>query len=710
MLIKHFMLLFFFLTFLVNVEAKNKKITKEPILLTEKGKNLQTRYEEELHELKMSLEKVLPNIAPSLRESYFKARLSQTQAEKNLVVAKKEAGRVAKARGLVGHAKNHWIAKAEKGILDSIDKFAAAKTDAERETAKAELDKWEKGKQAGINALKEREAMLSEALADEPILNKNLASSQSKLEHAKSVTLTTVSSLNLDIFLENEDNDHHFLKFMTLSLATPRGLANFTQKGEKEEALIDSLLDQKLLMRQILVADGPNGGNFGRAMEIYSSILSQSQMAKAGVLQRLAVAVALEHAQPFSQRNPVAMEDGPESIDPVMRYAHYEKAFLAGELDPSFDQQSTWALRMVVNGYEPDETLAWGREMLRNYRPDHITMKDYRWRYVAAVRTDIRYGSQDNKFDQPELQFFQNILKNGGICGRRAFFGRFILRAFGIPTTARPQPGHAALAHWTPEGWVVCLGGGWGIGSTKTRYKKDLDFLANSQARENMEGFLKVKRAQWVGHLVGEEPVYGLHSKNEPGLWFGVSLYEQKRIIEAIEAKVLAAVGEDIGEANESKVKEKVVDVKVREADREIILHKDGSMTIPAVATTKPTNNTAKIKFMKSHLGGMQLHYERTGKGKETFEYEVDIEKAGKYSLTARVVTPSWKQHLFISINNSEELVDMALPFTVGQWDMTEPVELNLSKGKNTLRFSRQEERLKGISVKDFKLSPVEKS
>ena len=91
MLIKHFMLLFFFLTFLVNVEAKNKKITKEPILLTEKGKNLQTRYEEELHELKMSLEKVLPNIAPSLRESYFKARLSQTQAEKNLVVAKKEA-------------------------------------------------------------------------------------------------------------------------------------------------------------------------------------------------------------------------------------------------------------------------------------------------------------------------------------------------------------------------------------------------------------------------------------------------------------------------------------------------------------------------------------------------------------------------------------------------------------------------------------------
>ena len=60
---------------------------------------------------------------------------------------------------------------------------------------------------------------------------------------------------------------------------------------------------------------------------------------------------------------------------------------------------------------------------------------------------------------------------NGGVCGRRAFFGRFILRAFGVPTIARPSRGHAALARFTPEGWVVCLGGGWGAGWTKTFYK-----------------------------------------------------------------------------------------------------------------------------------------------------------------------------------------------------------------------------------------------
>ena len=53
---------------------------------------------------------------------------------------------------------------------------------------------------------------------------------------------------------------------------------------------------------------------------------------------------------------------------------------------------------------------------------------------------------------------------NGGVCGRRAFFGRFILQSFGIPTVARPQTGHASLVHWTPDGWVICLGGGWGSG------------------------------------------------------------------------------------------------------------------------------------------------------------------------------------------------------------------------------------------------------
>jgi len=123
------------------------------------------------------------------------------------------------------------------------------------------------------------------------------------------------------------------------------------------------------------------------------------------------------------------------------------------------------------------------------------------------------------------------------------------------------------------------------------------------------------------------------------------------------------------------------------------------------VACSKPTNSTQKIVFMKSHLGGMQLHYNRLGTPEE-FEYTFDAPAAGKYALTARVVTPSWKQQLLVAVNGAEKPTDIALPFTVGMWDKTQPVEVTLVKGRNVLRFSRIEP-VKGLTIRDFTLRPV---
>ncbi len=137
---------------------------------------------------------------------------------------------------------------------------------------------------------------------------------------------------------------------------------------------------------------------------------------------RLALSVSLEHALPYHQSNshPGTCVDGPKFIDPIMRYLHHESAYLAGELDPAFDTLSTWELRFVVDGEHgtPDEAFSWGREMLRNYRPDLILLEDYTWRYVESVRTEIKYGSEEGKFDRRDLHFFQNVLMNGGVCGR----------------------------------------------------------------------------------------------------------------------------------------------------------------------------------------------------------------------------------------------------------------------------------------------------
>jgi len=419
-------------------------------------------------------------------------------------------------------------------------------------------------------------------------------------------------------FLASDMLDAKLVKYVVLLKATPEGLAQFAGQGKPQAALIEKLLSDPDLMKQMLVADGakaPRQGRsygpaqYGQAMSIYTVIRKVSDKASEGVLQRLALAIALEHAVPVGQQNPKALTDGPEIIDPARRYLHYEKAYLNGELDSDFKGLTTWDLRMVVNGNEPDATLAWGRQTLRNFRPDHIHQPNHAWRYVGIVSSDVKYGSGDNKYDRPELQFFQNILMNGGVCGRRAFFGRFMLRAWGIPTIARPSRGHAALARWTPKGWVVCLGPGWGGGKNANyagRYPKDTDFLATTQARNNAKAYLQVKRAYWVGDVLGEKPTYG--EGGSPEFWSSVALKTQRAIIKEAKAEALKAVGENLGEAD---AKEKATARPDTIEDRKIVCGRDGVITIPAAAYSKPSGSTKDVKAMKSFAGGLQVFMPR---------------------------------------------------------------------------------------------------
>ena len=507
---------------------------------------------------------------------------------------------------------------------------------------------------------------------------------------------------NLEKFLARDQLDAKLVKCVVLSETTPRGLAEFAQQGPEQESLVEKLLADADLMKQMVSADGASGGKYGQAMKIYTDIQKASPRAKDGILKRFALGTSLEHAVPVRQRNAVAQTDAPTTVDPVKRYMHYEKAYLAGELDPGFKDLSVWECRFVGNGDEPDEMLAWGREMLRNYHPDQIQTEDARWRYVEVVKTDVKYGSQDQKNDLPTLGFYQNIINTGGVCGRREFFGRFILRCFGIPTLARPQPGHATLVHWTPAGWVINLGATWGWGTIEGN--ADTDFLAMTLARKVAADFPEVQRAQWVGTARGEKRAAGFGAA-ATGFWNGVALYRQQAIIEKAKAVTLAAVGTEIGEANESKEKEVINAVNLTEADKKIVARQDGVITIPAVACSNPKNSTEKIRFMKSYMGGMQMHYSRLGNA-EPFEYTFDVPAGGKYALSARVVTVSPDQHLLVAANDANEPVDIAVPYTVGKWEQTSPVEVALVKGQNVLRFTRNEP-IKGVTIKEFILTPV---
>ncbi|MDA1141167.1 MAG: hypothetical protein O3B01_21590 [Planctomycetota bacterium] len=682
--------------------AKQNAVPETP--LTEAGRKLEAGYSGQLKALQEELTRAVPAMDEQKKSAYLKAREAEKAAEAEANAAQQRRGKAATAQALVNHAEGKWIGGADRGIAGAQAMLKKATTEAERNAAQKELVKWQENRAAGIEALKERQEALDTAKLEEPKLIQELDAAKEALAQAQANTLKAIKDLNLESFLSSDKLDAKLAKYVVLLEATPRGLAEFAQQGKAQETLVEKLLADTELMKQMVVADGARECKYGRAMEIYTAIQEASTKAGEGLLQRLAVGISLEHAVPVKQRNAESETDAPANVDPVKRYLHFEKAFLNNELDPGFKGLSAWDYRMVVNGEEPDHILAWGREMLRNYRPDHITTADQRWRYVEAVKTDVRYGSQDNKYDKPELQFFQNIIMNGGVCGRRAFFGRFILRGFGVPTTARPQPGHAALARWTPEGWAICLGGGWGAGWVQGR-KKDLDFLAITQARATGETYLQVKRAQWMGDVVGEKRTFGFHD-DDPAFWSGLALYRQRAIIEEAKAVALAAVGEDIGEANESKVKDIIEEIALTDEDKAIVVGKDGTITIPAASCSSPTKSTGKIIFMESTLGGKQLHYSRNG-GPQDFVYTFDAPAAGKYALSARVVTTSWKQHLFVVANVAKEPIDIALPHTVGMWEKTEPVEVALVKGKNVLKFSREHEELKGVTIKDFTLTPV---
>jgi len=691
------------LTLAVGVSSASAAKKPEPVALTATGEKLLAEYAGMLAKVQAEIEKTLPKIDEQKKAAYLKAREAEQAAEAEVTAAQQRLGKVATVAALVGHAKGKWIGGADKGIAEAQAKLKAATTQAEREAAQNDLAKWQESRAAGVQALAERQKAYDEAKSEEPRLVNELEVAKEAFAKAKARTMEAVDALHIESLLSSDKLDAQLAKFVVLFEATPRGLAEFAQQGKEQEKLVERLLADSDLMLQMVVADGANDGKYGQAMKIYTDIQKASAKAGSGVLQRLALAISLEHAVPAAQRNSVAQTNAPATVDPVGRYLHFEKAFLDDELDPGFTNLSAWDYRMVVNGEEPDDILAWGRAMLRNYRPDHISTPDDRWRYVALVRTDVPYGSQDNKYDKPELHFFQNILMNGGVCGRRAFIGRFILRAFGIPTTARPQRGHAALAHWTPDGWVVCLGAGWGHGWVMGR-KHDLDFLAITQARENGDAYMQVKRAQWIGDVAGEDRTYGFLS-GDPDFWYGVSLYTQRGIIEDAKNVTLEAVGQDIAEANETKEQVDIANAKLTDAERKITVDSSGAITIPAAATSNPTESTGKIIFMESGLGGKQLHYSRTG-GAQTFEYTFDAPAAGKYALTARVVTPSWKQHLLVTVNDAKAPTDIELPFTVGMWQETAPVEVTLVKGQNVLRFSRDEP-VKGLTIKDFTLTPL---
>ena len=590
--------------------------------------------------------------------------------------------------------------------LDAIQKEIAAAlpvVDAEKkaafETARTEL--------GALKAPREDDA---EAVHKAFQAAKPLAEAKS-LDNARPLIADVAALLASDVL------DSRLMKAAILRHGTPAGLAEFAQQSDAHKALLDKLFADEALMKQILMSGGANGGEYGEAMQVYTAILEASELAhKPGILQSLALGTALH--QPWldgkdkGSVNGIVFTDHSNPDGQVARYLHYEQAYLAGELDPQFKDFNAWECRFITNDPYTNEELTWGRAMLRQYRPDHITNPDQKWRYTRVVKSDLPYTStrHDDTLGLPQ----QQALALGGICGRRAFFGRFVARAFGIPSRRSTQTGHAAMNRWTPDGWVNNFGGWWSFNWCGPQGGQD--FYLDSQAREHEEIYMQVLRAQWIGDALGQEDVSLRAYGQGGGFWDGLAFYKKRAVVEAAnleqavaDAELAALSAEEarlLGESDkvlggDAEIKE----IEIPEEDKKIVVAKDGTIIVPAVACTSPKNNTDKVAFLNSWDGGMQLHYQRMGNRPELLKYTVEVPAAGKYELTFNVCTVSEKYPVIARLNR-RTLVNTMVPYTKGSWQRTEPEIIELREGRNTLQFTCRAPN-RGVSIKEFQLKPV---
>lgn len=405
----------------------------KPVALTEKGKTLEMRYSQELKKLRAEIANAVPKVEPEKKAAYLQARKEQEDALSDLKAAQKALAEIEKARGLVKHAKTRWIPKAESGIASTEAKLKQAKTEEERAPLQAQLAKYRENLAAGQKALKERAAALAAIEKDEARRKGAVDSTAKALDEARARAKAALDACNLKPFLKEDGLDVLLAKCAVLTGATPRGLAAFAQQGEAQAALVEALLADKTLMQQMVVAGGARAGRYAEAMKIYTEIQKVSEHAcKPGILQRLALGTSLEMVMQYQQRYGTYLKGGIKPVDPVKRYLHYEKAFLAGELDPDFKTMTAWECRWIVCDPASNEELAWLRTMMRNYRPDLPRDPDPRWYYSRIIKTDVRYNRP--KWD-PSLPVtrLQEAIDKGGICHIRAWIARSTARAFGIP-------------------------------------------------------------------------------------------------------------------------------------------------------------------------------------------------------------------------------------------------------------------------------------
>jgi len=326
---------------------------------------------------------------------------------------------------------------------------------------------------------------------------------------------------------------------------------------------------------------------------------------------------------------------------------------------------------------------------------------------VYLLHSDVRIRKPEWKASP---RTYPMVLSGGGNESVNSWFGRFVLKSFGLPSWGTKFRRKEGYTRWTPEGWVALNGADWG--NCSWRGKTGKDFKTEVEARNKAppeEYFKRLVTLQCLADIIdgnpnsipeGEKEV--LHADR---MWRSMAIVSMELLFQTEPENVRTFERE--GDSVVVTKCEKYLEKFQNNAPDVDITYNDflGACLIPASRHGFSSGNTIVIE---SSRGGKQLNFVADG----VVEYDVpDNVPTQTYTLICEVCTVSSKQApLMVQIGDDDDddhvLVELKIPYTEGEWQPTEGVHVEI-KGGVTLRFSRPNGSL-GLAVKKFVLGPYE--
>jgi hypothetical protein len=473
-------------------------------------------------------------------------------------------------------------------------------------------------------------------------------------------------------------------------------LATFAKADPANKKFLTWLLRNTAAMELCLEAATPTGLTArednswilpGETLELWKMLFAADPDAKDGIYLKLAIATAL---LPPGKVN-IGAGGAATPADPLVRYNHFKTAYMKKELVPSFAKLTVWDYTKIVSSGASDADLAWGREMIRTFRPDLgatemvVDMTGLVWRRNSPV----------------PYTNMKTVLQGGGKCGPRSSFAVFINQACGIPAIGVGQPAHACVAWRGIDGvWRVGYGKGWA--ASKLDGLTGPAFVEGSLARSQTAVFSQVEHLRWLAS--------------------SLSTHTQTSAVLAIAQKIAQQAPAATVDLNASlKPEEANADPGEEAAKPGAQAGKKDASTTAQTGPIKPVNGVLHVSagaYIKqegqSMFGGPSIILQDcyTG-GKQVYfpqqlsscwvEYSIDVPAAGKYDLTMKTAAVNDSQFLQVGSDAFNAVSLVRVPMTHGLWATTAPVDVKLVEGVQNIRVTVIPNQ-RGVALHSFEL------